>query len=164
MREFFAQKKQPTSAFFGWYDRKFGVVGFGGANEENIIRNLRLFYQDIFNGVLTQPRYLQLIQGNLWFDNIVLKATEKKFLEVDIICKSMTAAKNYSTIDPATRLVCTESEFNELFNKYDLKRQGYGIILDGLKAYLGSGNTLYLEKIAPFLNNNTAIRKAIMSS
>ena len=76
----------------------------------------------------------------------------------------MTAAKNYSTIDPATRLVCMESEFNELFNKYDLKRQGYGIILDGLKAYLGSGNTLYLEKIAPFLNNNTAIRKAIMSS
>jgi len=163
MRAFFPQKKQQVSAFFGWYDRKFGVVGFGEANPENIEKNIRLFYQDIFNGVLSQPRYRQLFEGNPKAVGAIFGVIKKNITIAKVILESMTVTTNHSDTDILARQVRMEPIFTELYDYYKLKYIGLSAIYDGVMAFAQTKNIDYIEKARIFLNSTKGLRQAIMS-
>lgn len=136
MREFrpmgSQQKKLKPSKFYDNFVQAKGPNGVAMASTGEIQKNLKMFFTDLAYGNIVQDKYTQFILGDPRVFQEAITECQNKLEECTVVIQSLDfAAQNGLPIT-------TIPAFQAVHNKTLMKANTYGVILQGISAFLQS--------------------------
>ena len=141
-------KKIRPSKFFENFIQQKGPGGVTRATVLEIQKSLKTFFLDLAHGAVAQEKYMDFLIGDPRIVEEALKECYNQMNECTIILRSMDAA--HSTSNP----VSNWPQFAELYKRYNMKGQTYGVIYNGLLAFQNTKDIAHLVGISTRLGSN----------
>lgn len=134
MREFrpigSQQKKIRPSKFYEFFIQAKGPNGVAMASIGEIQKNIKMLFMDLAYGNLVQEKYTQYIVADPRVFQEAIIAAQNKMNECTVIIQSLDCAAQNGLA------ITTLPAFREVYNKYMMRANTYGVILQGINAFL----------------------------
>lgn len=146
-RPLITQKKLKPSKFFEGFIQSKGPNGVARASSGEIQKAMKSFFLDLAYGNIVQEKYIPILKSDPRIIQEAHTEAENQLVEATTLLQSLEFSRNGGL--PIT----AQPAFNGIYNKYLMRATTYGVILEGLRFFMATGNESYLTAIATKMNS-----------